>query len=65
MNKENVSFRLDISKKAALDALAAGMVSDRSYVLNEAIDLYLGMHQWQIEEIQQGIAEAQADDAGD
>ncbi len=62
MSKENVTFRLDSEKRAALDALAAGMDRDRSYLINEAITLYLEMHQWQIEEIRQGLAEA---DAGD
>lgn len=46
----------------ALDAIAANMDRDRSYVLNEAIAIYLEMHKWQIEEIKKGIAEA---DAGD
>lgn len=62
MAKENITFRLDTEKRAALDAIAAGMDRDRSYMLNEAINLYLEMHQWQIQEIQRGIEEA---DAGD
>ncbi len=62
MSKENVTFRLDREKREALDAIAAGMDRDRSYLINEAIALYLEMHQWQLEEIQKGIAEA---DAGD
>ena len=62
MSKENVTFRLDSEKRAALDEIAAGLDRDRSYVLNEAISLYLEMHQWQLEEIQQGIAEAEAGD---
>ncbi|HEY9641222.1 MAG TPA: CopG family ribbon-helix-helix protein [Coleofasciculaceae cyanobacterium] len=62
MSKENITFRLDSEKRAVLDALAVGMDRDRSYLINEAITLYLEMHQWQIDEIQRGIAEA---DAGD
>lgn len=62
MSKENITFRIDSDKKAALEAIAAGINRDRSYVLNEAIDAYLEMHQWQIEEIQKGIAEANAFD---
>lgn len=46
MSKENITFRLDGEKRAALDALAAGMDRDRSYLINEAITLYLEMHQW-------------------
>jgi predicted transcriptional regulator len=62
MNKENVTFRLDRQKRDALDAIAASMDRDRSYILNEAVEAYLEMHQWQIEEITAAIAEA---DAGD
>jgi predicted transcriptional regulator len=62
MSKENVTFRVDTEKKLALDALAAGINRDRSYVLNEAIEMYLEMHRWQIEEINRGVREA---DAGD
>jgi predicted transcriptional regulator len=62
MSKENITFRIDSDKKATLDAIAAGINRDRSYVLNEAIDAYLEMHQWQIEEILNGIAEAEIAD---
>ncbi|MEQ9482372.1 CopG family ribbon-helix-helix protein [Coleofasciculus sp. F4-SAH-05] len=62
MSKENVTFRLDPDKRAALDAIAAGMERNLTYVLNQAINAYLEMHQWQLQEIQQGITEA---DAGD
>ncbi len=51
MSKENVTFRLDAEKRNALDTIAAGLDRDRSYVINEAIALYLEMHQWQIQEI--------------
>ncbi|MEI6445212.1 MAG: CopG family transcriptional regulator [Nostocales cyanobacterium ELA583] len=62
MSKENITFRIDSSKKVAIDALAQGINRNRSYILNEAVNAYLEMYQWQIEEIQKGIAEA---DAGD
>lgn len=62
MSKENITFRLDSDKRAALDAIAAGMDRDRSYLINEAITLYLEMQQWQIEEIQRAVAEAEAGD---
>ncbi|NEQ26794.1 MAG: ribbon-helix-helix protein, CopG family [Microcoleus sp. SIO2G3] len=62
MSKENVTFRIDSDKRAAIDAIAAGLDRDRSYILNEAISLYLALHQWQLAEIRQGIAEAEAGD---
>jgi predicted transcriptional regulator len=60
--KENITFRIDSEKRSALETIASGMERDRSYVLNEAIDLYLEMNRWQINEIRQGIAEADAED---
>jgi predicted transcriptional regulator len=62
MSKENITFRLDSDRRTALDTIAAGLDRDRSYIINEAITLYLDLHQWQIEEIRQGIVEA---DSGD
>jgi predicted transcriptional regulator len=62
MSKENITFRLDNEKRAILDTIAAGLDRDRTYVLNEAVDLYLEVYQWQIAEIEAGVAEA---DAGD
>lgn len=62
MSKENVTFRLENEKRVILDAIAAGLDRDRTYVLNEAVDLYLEVYQWQIAEIKAGLAEA---DAGD
>ena len=62
MRKENITFRLDSENRAVLDAIASGIDRDRSYLINEAISIYLEMHQWQIEEIQRGVSEA---DAGD
>ena len=37
------------------------MDRERSYLLNEAVRLDLDLHQWQLEAIQQGMAEAEAE----
>ncbi|WP_026736174.1 CopG family ribbon-helix-helix protein [Fischerella sp. PCC 9605] len=62
MSKENITFRLDSEKRALLDKIAAGLDRDRTYILNEAVDIYLDLYQWQVAEIEAGIKEA---DAGD
>jgi predicted transcriptional regulator len=62
MSKENITFRLDSEKRALLDAIAQGQDRDRSYILNQAVEMYLDLYRWQIDEIQTGIREA---DAGD
>jgi predicted transcriptional regulator len=58
--KQAVNFRLENDKIAALDRLAKSLDRDRSYLLTEAVDSYLELHQWQIEQIHEGIREADA-----
>jgi len=53
---------LDDEQLATLDQLANALSRDRSFLLNEAVGNYLDLHRWQIEEIRQAVAEA---DAGD
>ncbi len=62
MEKGNVTLRLDKDKIALLDQLAQSDDRDRTYLIKQAIDGYLQMRQWQIEEIRKALAEA---DAGD
>jgi len=58
--KQAVNFRLESEKIAALDRLAQSLDRDRSYLLSEAVDSYLELHEWQIEQVQEGIREADA-----
>jgi predicted transcriptional regulator len=60
MDRETISFRLETEKKEALDAIATALDRDRTYVLNEAIQAYLEVHQWQIDHIKEGIRQADA-----
>lgn len=53
-----ISFRIDPEKKAVLDAIASGQDRDRSYVINEAVDRYLEVYQWQVAYIQKGVEQA-------
>jgi predicted transcriptional regulator len=62
MSKETITFRLDSDKRAALDEIADGLDRDRSYILNEAIDLYLEVHRWQVEHILEGLRQADAEE---
>ena len=65
MSKETITFRVDQMKREALDAIAASLDRDRTYVLNEAITSYLEMYSWQIEEIEKAVLEAEAEDFAD
>jgi RHH-type transcriptional regulator, rel operon repressor / antitoxin RelB len=58
MSKDTITFRLDPEKREALDEIAAGLDRDRSYILNEAIDLYLEVYRWQVEHILDGVRQA-------
>ena len=58
MEKHTVSFRLDSDKVSALDTLARALDRDRSYLLNEAVESYLEVQQWQVDQIKAGIRQA-------
>lgn len=62
MGKATITFRTETVNKQALDRIAAGIQRDRSYVLNAAIQAYIEAYRWQVQEIKQGLKEA---DAGD
>jgi RHH-type rel operon transcriptional repressor/antitoxin RelB len=60
MDRETISFRLPQEKKEALDKIANALDRDRSYVLNEAIDAYLDVQSWQLDQIREGLRQADA-----
>ncbi|MGB5594135.1 MAG: CopG family transcriptional regulator [Crocosphaera sp.] len=62
MNSEIIAFTLDAEKRDAIDQIAQTLECDRSDVLNQAIDYYLDVQQWQIQEIKTAIAEANQGD---
>ena len=60
MAKQSVSFLVPSEKVGQLDALASSKERDRSFVLNEALDLYLDLHQHHVESVERGIADFEA-----
>jgi predicted transcriptional regulator len=60
MEKQTISFRLESDTVAALDSLADSMDRDRSYLLNEAVQAYLELQRWQLDEIRAGMADMDA-----
>jgi predicted transcriptional regulator len=60
MDKQIVSFRIDPDKIEALDSLAAALDRDRTYLLNAAVDAYLEVQRWHIEEIEKSVRQADA-----
>jgi predicted transcriptional regulator len=60
MEKQTVTFRADPRKVKALDRLARSLDRDRSYLLNEAVEQYLSVHEYHLDQIKRGLAEARA-----
>jgi predicted transcriptional regulator len=60
MSKHNITVRLDSQAVTLLDRLAESLDRDRSYLIKQAVDSYIEMHQWQLDEIEKAIAEADA-----
>jgi RHH-type rel operon transcriptional repressor/antitoxin RelB len=58
-----VTARIDAALKAKLEALARGTRRSKSYLAAEAIAAYVALNEWQIAEIEAGIAELDAGDA--
>ena len=60
MAKVSVSFRADAKMVKKLDSLAKQQRRDRTQLIDEALENFIELQQWQIEEIQAGIREADA-----
>jgi predicted transcriptional regulator len=60
MEKMNVTIRLEKDAVEFLDELGKSLDRDRSYLIKEAVDSYISLHRWQIEEIKMALAEADA-----
>jgi predicted transcriptional regulator len=57
-----VSFVTEANKRARLDQIAAVFGMNLSAVINEALDQYMALHEWQLKHIQAGVEEAKRDD---
>ena len=60
MEKQTLTFRANRKKVKALDRLAQSLDRDRSYLLNEAVDQYLLVHDYHLRQIREGLAQARA-----
>lgn len=58
-----VTARIDAALKAKLEALARGTKRSKSYLAAEAIAAYVALNEWQIAEVEAGIAELDAGEA--
>ena len=53
-----LSFRTPEETKVKLDFLANQQQRDRSFIINEAIDYYLSLQEWQLAHIRTGVKQA-------
>ena len=61
MSTSNIlTLRIDSGLKKKLDKLAKSTRRSRSFLAAEAIQDYVALNEWQIEEIKKGIREADA-----
>ena len=54
----NLTVRVKTSTKARIDALAQSTRRSKSYVIEEALEQYLDVNEWQIKGIEEALAEA-------
>lgn len=57
-----MTIRLEADLKARLDKLAVFTRRSKSYLAAEAVREYIELNEWQLQEIQNAITEADADD---
>jgi RHH-type rel operon transcriptional repressor/antitoxin RelB len=60
MARETMTVRIQPEVRKALDGIAASLDRDRTYVVNQALEAYIDVNQWQIDHIRQGLREANA-----
>lgn len=59
-NSGRMSVSVPPEKQAKLDAIAAEAQRSRNWIVNEAIDQYIDLHEWQIQRIQERLAHAES-----
>jgi len=62
-NTGRMSISVSPEKQAKLDAIAATADRSRSYIVNEAIDHYLDLYEWQRRRIEERLERAQSGEA--
>jgi predicted transcriptional regulator len=57
-----ISFVTDANKRTRLDQIAVVFGTNLSAVINEALDQFLDLHEWQLKHIQEGVKGAKQGD---
>jgi len=60
MTMRTISFRTQTDKVKQLDHLAATQQRDRTFVINQALDQYVALQKYHLEQIEEGLADVDA-----
>ena len=60
-----ISFKTKDSTKEKLDFLASQQNRDRSFIINQALDYYISLYEWQMAHIQKGVKQAENNEFAD
>ncbi len=63
LKSASITVRVKPTIKTRLDALADATRRSKSYVIEEALEMYLDVNEWQIDGIVQALIEADRPDA--
>ena len=55
-----MTVRVEPGLREKLDRIAEALDRDRTYVVNQALEAYVDVHQWHLDHIKQGLREADA-----
>ena len=58
MAGKNASIRMDAEKLERVDNIARAVNRSRAWVINQAVDRYLEYEEWYIQQVQQGLDDA-------
>lgn len=63
MKTATMTIRISEETKSRINNLALSINRPKSYILDQAIHEYLSVHEWQINEIQKAVQQADSPDA--
>ena len=58
MAVKNASIRMEAEKLERVDNIAKAVNRSRAWVINQAVDRYLEYEEWFVQQVQQGLDEA-------
>lgn len=60
MSTASITFRTEESNRDRLDEIAKSLDRNRNWVINRAIDNYIDQYDWELKQIDEGLADIEA-----